>query len=506
MSSKLLKFIDKVCAGIVTFLCTQVYAQIPDTLWTKTYGSVLADQGVSVQVTSDEGYIIAGSTFIAGGGGHNYYLIKTDSLGDTVWTNTYGGPGYDCAQSVRQTDDGGYLVVGHSYSFGGVRSDAYIVKTDPLGVMQWDRVYGGAEDDAAADVVQTFDGGYIITGYTSSYGEGLEDLWLLRTDSLGDTTWTQTYGTIYCDYGASILQSTDSGFVVTGANGSGATSSLWVLKTDQDGLLQWSKIYSPGDIGSGSSIQQTMDGGFVIAGSSFAGAGESDFWLLRTDAQGDTIWTRAYGGAFSDDALSVRQTTEGGFISAGRTWSFGYGVEDLYVVRTDSLGDILWTWVHGGTYDDRASSVGLTSDRGYIIAGRTESFGAGDYDVWLLRIATDPFGIEDSGCEDCVFECIGICPNPFSKLTEISFSIEHPDRINNTSYGTDSAERIELKIYDVAGRRMRDLYYAMHYAPCAVQVSWDGADQAGRQLCSGVYFVRFEAGNHRTTEKVLLIK
>jgi hypothetical protein len=484
----------------VVMLCTMavlVYAQMPDTLWTKTYGSALAEQGMSVQVTSDEGYIIAGCTFIAGGGGHNFYLIKTDSLGDTLWTNTYGGPGYDCAQSVRQTTDGGYVLAGYSYSFGGVRPDVYLVKTDPSGVGLWDRVYGGEQDDAGADILQTFDGGYIVAGYTSSFGEGLEDLWLLKTDSLGDTTWTQTYGTIFGDGGSAVVQTADSGFVVTGANGSGATSSLWVLKTDRNGVLQWSKIYSPGNLSSGSSIQQTMDGGFVVAGTSFAGAGESDFWLLKTDSQGDTLWTRTYGGAFSDDALSLRQTPEGGFIVAGRTWSFGAGVEDLYVVRTDSLGNVLWTWVHGGTYDDRAISVDLTADRGYVVAGRTESFGAGDYDVWLLRIATDPFGVEDNNVGQCPFNYIEIFPNPFHHNLEIRFVIQD---------SRSMIEKPQLAVYDVCGKLVESLNLESCIVDHVSRIRWDGTDAAGRRVPSGVYFVKFEAGNYSTSDKVLLIR
>jgi hypothetical protein len=484
----------------VVMLCTMavlVYAQMPDTLWTKTYGSALAEQGMSVQVTSDEGYIIAGCTFIAGGGGHNFYLIKTDSLGDTLWTNTYGGPGYDCAQSVRQTTDGGYVLAGYSYSFGGVRPDVYLVKTDPSGVGLWDRVYGGEQDDAGADILQTFDGGYIVAGYTSSFGEGLEDLWLLKTDSLGDTTWTQTYGTIFGDGGSAVVQTADSGFVVTGANGSGATSSLWVLKTDRNGVLQWSKIYSPGNLSSGSSIQQTMDGGFVVAGTSFAGAGESDFWLLKTDSQGDTLWTRTYGGAFSDDALSLRQTPEGGFIVAGRTWSFGAGVEDLYVVRTDSLGNVLWTWVHGGTYDDRAISVDLTADRGYVVAGRTESFGAGDYDVWLLRIATDPFGVEDNNVGQCPFNYIEIFPNPFHHNLEIRFVIQD---------SRSMIEKPQLSVYNVCGKLVESLNLESCIVDHVSRIRWDGTDAAGRRVPSGVYFVKFEAGNYSTSDKVLLIR
>jgi hypothetical protein len=470
-----------------------VYAQTPDTLWTRTYGSGFDDRGWSVQVTSDSGYIIGGYTYVAGGGGYNFYLVKTDPYGDTLWTKTYGGPSSDYGRSVRQTSDGGYVIVGYSYSFGGVRSDLYVVKTDSLGVMQWDKVYGDTLYDGGSDIQQTTDGGYIITGYTTPLVMGNEELWLLKLDSLGDTLWTRTYGTAGVDVGSAVVETADSGYVITGMNG----YSLWILKTDRDGNLVWSKVYSPGNYAGSGSVQATSDGGFVVGGFTFAGAGNGDFWLLRTDSLGDTLWTRTYGGQAGEDGREAMETPEGGYIIVGHTFSFGAGWEDVYIVRTDSIGDTLWTGVYGGFGFDYGTSISLTPDGGYIVAGSTESFGAGGYDVWLLRIETDSYGVEEHECGSCVFEFVEVSPNPFYEQTQIRYEI------CDVGY---AIRDIDMSIYDATGRLMKPFDLTSHITHHTSEVVWDGTDYAGRRLPSGVYFIKFEVGDCGTIEKVVLVR
>ena len=257
--------------------------------WTRTYGGSSYDYGESVAQTSDGGYIVAGYTYSFGAGGYDVYLVKTDAVGDTIWTRTYGGFDVDFGYSVAQTSDGGYIVAGETYSFGAGGSDVYIVKTDAVGDTLWTRTYGGSDYDYGRSVAQTSDGGYIVAGYTASFGAGSWDVYLVKTDGLGDTIWTRTYGGSDGDYS--------------------------------------------------NSVAQTSDGGYIAAGytSSF-GAGYNDVYLVKTDAVGDTIWTRTYGGGNTDKGYSVAQTSDGGYIVAGYTRSFGAGEDDVYLVKTDSLG------------------------------------------------------------------------------------------------------------------------------------------------------------------------
>ncbi len=380
---------------LLTSYFSLTFAQAPDTLWTKTYGGSGNDRGFSVQQTTDGGYVVAGYKDVPGDD-CNFYLIKTDQFGDTLWTKTYGGPSGDFARFVQQTFDEGYIMVGYSYSFSGVRPDVYVVKTDSLGDTLWTKTYGGTEDDAGYCIRQTIDEGYIITGYTSSFGAEYEDLWLIKTDSVGDTLWTKTYGTSGIDGGSSVQQTLDSGYVITGYNGSGGGSSVWIIKTDASGDTVWTKTYGGGNYDCGSSVQQTTDSGFIVVGYTWNfGAGYTDVWLIRTDSLGDTLWAQTYGDTSIDRGFSVKQTVDGGYIIAGHTSSFGAGLDDVYIIKTDSLGDTLWTKTYGGGNNDWGNSIQQTSDGGYVIAGYTESFGAGDYDVWLLKMEPDTFGIAE---------------------------------------------------------------------------------------------------------------
>jgi hypothetical protein len=399
----------------------------------------------------------------------------------------------DYGWSVRQTDDGGYIMVGQFYSVGGSRQDVYVVKTDSLGIMEWDQVYGDTLHDCGRDILQTMDGGYVITGSTTPHFAWDSDLWLLKLDSLGDTVWTRIYSTIGTDGGEAVVETADSGYVITGMNGTGAAYSLWIFKTDRNGIMLWSKVYSLGSCSGGRSIHETSDGGFVIGGNVFLV--EFDFLLLKTDSLGDTVWTRNYGGQSGEDAYDVIQTPEGGYVLVGPTGSFGAGWEpDVYVVRTDSLGDTLWTRTFGGTQSDYATSIDLTPDGGYIIAGSTESFGAGGNDVWLLRIETDPYGVEEHGREHCAFEYVGVCPNPFCYSTDIRFQI------------TDNRQTCELKIYDITGRQVTDLTKQISVIGHQLSVRWDGTDHAGRRLPSGVYFIKFELGDWSIIKRVILVR
>ncbi len=180
--------------AIILILSFRLFPQGPDTLWTKAFGGTNEDYGRSVQETSDGGYIIAGYTKSFGAGSYDVYLIKTDANGDTTWTKTYGGSNIDQGYSVEQTSDGGYIIAGNSKSFGAGLDDVYLIKTDANGDTTWTKTYGGSNIDQGYSVEQTSDGGYIIAGYTKSFGAGSYDVYLIKTDANGDTTWTKTYG------------------------------------------------------------------------------------------------------------------------------------------------------------------------------------------------------------------------------------------------------------------------------------------------------------------------
>jgi hypothetical protein len=358
-----------------------------DTLWTRTYGGSQDDYGNSVQQTSDGGYIIAGYTKSFGAGKTDVYLVKTDSSGDNLWTRTYGGSVSDYGECVRQTSDGGYIVAGYTKSFGAGKTDVYLVKTDSSGDTLWTRTYGGSYWDRGYSVQQTSDGGYIIAAETWSFGAGAYDVYLLKTDSFGDTLWTRTYGGSRDEHGSSVQQTSDGGYIIAGETwsfGAGG-DDVWLVKTDSSGDTLWTRTYGGSRDDRGRSVQQTADGGYIIAGCSTR-FGEWDVYLVKTDSSGNTLWTRTYGGRSEDVGYSLQQTSDGGYIIAGYTDSFGAGSYDVYLLKTDSSGDTLWTRTYGGSDEDLGYSVQQTTDGGYVIAGDSRSFGAGRYDVGLLRV------------------------------------------------------------------------------------------------------------------------
>jgi len=375
-------------------LLTLVYSQ-PDTLWTKTFGGSSDDRGSSVQQTVDGGYILTGYTRSTGSGSSDIWLIRTNSFGDTLWTQTFGGMNNDDGgSSVQQTDDGGYVLTGYTESTGSGNSDVYLIHTDNTGDTLWTKTFGGSSDDRGSSVQQTVDGGYILTGYTESFGLGSGDVWLIRTDSFGDTLWTQTFGGNFTDYGTYVRQATDGGYILTGHTGSfgSGNNDIWLIRTDSSGDTLWTKTFGGLNNEAGTSVQQTADGGYILTGHTYSfGLGSSDVWLIRTDNSGDTLWTKTFGGSNVDDGLSVSQTDDGGYILTGYTRSTGSGSSDIWLIRTNSFGDTLWTQTFGGSNSDVGYSIQQVTNGGYILTGYTESYGSGLDDVWLIRLAPESY-------------------------------------------------------------------------------------------------------------------
>jgi len=332
------------------------------------------------------------------------------------WTKTFGGAYNDYGYSVQQTSDGGYIITGTKGFWS--TSYVYLIKTNVNGDTTWTKIFGGTGSDSGYSVQQTSDGGYIIAGYNGysysvyliktdangnqvwtktnrafSYGYSVQQtsdggyiitgewlypyVYLIKTNANGDTIWAKTYGRT-CGY--SVQQTSDGGYIITGNRYGG----VYLIKTNANGDTIWTKTF--GGTGNGYSVRQTSDGGYIIAGytSSF-GAGGYDVYLIKTNANGDTIWTKTFGGTGNDCGYSVQQTLDGGYIIAGYTSSFGAGGYDVYLIKTDANGNAVWTKTFGGNDNDYGRSVQQTSDGGYIITGYTASFGAGGSDVYLIK-------------------------------------------------------------------------------------------------------------------------
>ena len=356
--------------------------------WIQTFGGADPEYGNSVIQTDDGGYAVAGYTRSFGAGDFDFWLVKTDTLGNHLWDHTYGGSGVDGAYCIIQTNDGGYVMAGDTDSFGAGNRDFWLIKTDRFGNHVWNQTFGGANHDIGTSVIQTSDGGYAVAGYTRSFGAGNNDLWLIKTDASGNHQWNQTYGGTDHDYGFSVIQTSDGGYAVAGNTrsfGAGLTD-IWLVKTDKQGNHVWDQTYGGSSTDDGSQVIQTVNG-YVITGltGSF-GAGLSDIWLIKTDRFGNHVWNQTYGGTDYDYGSPVIQTSDGGYAVAGSTPSLSAGGYDTWLIKIDASGNHQWNQTHGGTYNDYGTALVQTSDGGYVIAGETDSFGAGSFDFWLVRI------------------------------------------------------------------------------------------------------------------------
>lgn len=352
--------------------------------WEKTFGGDGYDHGVQVQQTTDGGYIIVGDKYIFERGGTDIYLIKTDSNGDTLWTKTYGNANYDYGFSVQQTDDGGYILVGELGSDFG--PDAYMIKTNDIGDTLWTKKYEeNRSRSRASDVKQTPDGGYIFTGYIS---QNYNDIYLVKTNSWGDTLWTRSYDNGLSEYGFSVSITSDGGYLISGTSGfyDVGQCDIYLIKTDNNGDTLWTKTIDNNAYDDASMARQTSDGGFIIIGVTDSTLFHSnhDLFMVKTDGEGNTLWTKTYklqNGSTS--GFCIQQTTDNGYIITGITYSLNNSI-DILLMKTDIFGDTIWTKTFGGEGVEYGNFVEQTLDGGFIITG-SKRIPDGDFDVVLIK-------------------------------------------------------------------------------------------------------------------------
>ena len=451
--------------SLVALFTEYAHAQVR---FARTYGGANEDRAFSVQQTTDGGYIVAGLTNSFVASGSDIFLIKTDASGNIQWAKTYGETDYYyLARFVQQTSDGGYIVAGYTYSFA-MGSDIFLIKTDENGNLEWAKTYGGTDWEEVYSVQQTSDGGYIVAGYTYSFGADGRDIFLIKTDENGNLEWAKTYG---------------------------GTNDEWAY-----------------------SVRQTSGGGYIVAGYTYSfGAGGRDIFLIKTDANGNLEWAKTYGGTDFDYAYSVQQTSGGGYIVAGYTESFATG-GGIFLIKTDEFGNVQWSKTYGG---NRAYSVQQTSDGGYIVAGETHSFGAGYYDIFLIK--TDANG--DIGSCSIFQDVTPTVNTPSPTVTTPSPSVSSPSFTVNTLSLTVTPQtfavsvlcflsisescqiasglitlykggikvsksgEFEVKVYNISGVMVKSI---------------KGKDEVKIQLSRGVYFVEVISGGKVIREKVVV--
>jgi hypothetical protein len=499
-------------------------------------GGTGQDYARSIIQTTDGGYVAAGRTQSFGAGSDDMYIIKLDASGNLQWSRTIGGAGYDEANSIIQTTDGGYAVAGSTQSFGAGNRDMYIIKLNGSGTLQWSRTVGGTNLDAAYSIIQTTDGGYAVAGFNPTFGAGNSDFYIVKFDSSGTLLWSKTAGGGGLEYAFSIIQTTDGGYAVAGSTttfGAGS-GDMYIVKLDASGNLQWSRTIGGTMEEFAYSIIQTTDGGYAVAGRTQSfGAGNNDMYIVKLDASGNLQWSRTVGRTSSDEAYSIIQTTDGGYAVAGFA-------SDMYIVKLNSSGTLQWSRTVGGTNTDYAFSIIQTTDGGYALAGYTFSFGAGSYDMYIVTLdtsgntcgnSTTPLSISGTGgtlgtptsilnsptstvttptpttntggTVTAICTAVGIQPVSNEMPNQFSLSQNYPNPFNPSTvikFQVAGSSSVKLVVFDALGQEVETLVND-HLSAGTYEVDFDGTNYP-----SGVYFYQLKTNEFIETKKMLMIK
>jgi len=382
---------------LIVIICVPTVADVTSAL-NKTSGEPGYGAGYSVQQTSDGGYIITGTKYSDEPKllSQMIWLIKTAPNGDQVWNRIFGGSHNDVGYSVQQTSDG-YIIAGSTESFGAGGLDLWLIKTDVSGNEVWNRTFGGLRGDWGRSIQQTNDGGYVVTGSTYSYDTAHQSqmVWLIKTDANGDKVWDRIFGGPSDDWGNCVQQTRDGGYIIIGATksyGARGNSALWLIKTDANGNEVWDRTFGGPGSTVGYSVQQTYDGGYIITGSKVPVAGiTGEIWVIKTDANGTEVWDKSFGGSDDDVGKSVQQTRDGGYIITGSKTSPSGGSQSVWLIKIDPNGNEAWDRTFGESGWNEGKSVEQTSDDGYIITGSTYPYGVGGKNsaIWLIKTDRD---------------------------------------------------------------------------------------------------------------------
>jgi len=375
---------------LLTILSVVVYGQ-SKIVFERHYGGTKNDRAEAIQSTTDGGYIVVGTTESFGAGMTDVWLLKLNENGEKVWDKTYGGVHAERGYDVKQTKDGGYILVGSTETASNGGSDVYLVKTDAMGNKQWETKYGGGKNDAGHSVVETNDG-YLIAGYTQSSGDHFCYVYLLKVDFNGTVRWEKTVGGGDDACGNFIDKTKDGGYIIVGFTKdlTAGLNDVYLIKLDAGGNVNWEKIFGAGDEDKGFCVRQTTDGGYIISGlTKNLGAGYSDLYLAKVDDKGNRVWEKIFGENNDESGNMVFQTSDSGYIVAGFTASRG-SYADMFLVKTDYKGNKQWDKTFGGGLDDWAGGMALTKDGGYIMCGFSKSFTNGEEDFYIVK--TDPKG------------------------------------------------------------------------------------------------------------------
>jgi hypothetical protein len=540
-------FVFKLVLFNIAFFCSiNVFSQAPGIEWQNTIGGENYDYLLSIQQTTDGGYILGGysTSNISGDKTENsqgfvdYWVVKLDASGNIQWQNTIGGEGNDNLYSIQQTTDGGYILGGSSHSLlSGDKTEApqggydyWVILLDASGNIQWQNTIGGSADDFLTSIQQTADGGYILGGRSSSgiSGDkteaaqfaGLDDYWAVKIDASGNIQWQNTIGGSNSDYLYSIQQTTDGGYILGGYSYSGISGDktelcqgvydCWVVKLDTSGNLQWENTIGGNYEDDLFSVQQTSDGGYILGSSSGSGIsgdkteasqGFYDYWVVKLDTSGTIQWQNTIGGSDFEYLRSIQQSADGGYILGGFSNSgitgdkteVSQGGADYWVIKLGTSGTIQWQKTIGGSDYDYLRSIQQTTDGGYVLGGNSYSGISGDKteysqgldDYWVLKLEGSGVGIITPLTTNTM-SAMSIFPNPANATATIDAQLT-------------MAGEVTVHVNDIQGKLISSTDVVTQSTHFNHTLSLHG-------MANGIYLVVIEVKGEKQMQKLSVIK
>ncbi|MEE9442184.1 MAG: T9SS type A sorting domain-containing protein [candidate division Zixibacteria bacterium] len=479
---------------LLLILVSESFSQ--DSLWAASYGGLYNDCGnSSVQMLNGD-ILILGSTYSFGAGEHDMYLVKTDSTGNLIWQKSFGGTGIEYGYDIVLTSDNGFALVGSTTSYGAGKRDIYLVKLDESGNELWSKTFGGIENDYGRSIRECGDNGLIICGTTSSYGSNT-DIYLIKTNSSGDSLWAKTYGGSAGETGASIRETSDNGFAIVGNTGSYGVGycSIYLVRTDSLGDTLWTSSYGNDRADLGNTIEITNDKGYIIGGATVE---DGDFYYnayaVKLDSLGTVEWDSTYGGNYEDQFYSIQLTPDGGYIYGGSTEGSGSRKIDMFVIKVDGGGNTEWNAQYGGNQSDYCNSIIPDGGNDFHAIGYTYSSTNGGSDVYIVKLqgsASTPVE-ETLPLSDNYYELSQNYPNPFNASTTISFTLPR-------------ASNYTLTIYNILGQAIRQ-WEDYIFSPGTYSIIWDGQNGYGENAATGIYIYRLQTEKYSEVKQMILIK
>ena len=367
-------------------------------LWSYTFGGESGDGATAICATEDGGAVLCGFTYSIGEGNSDLLILKVNSEGEEQWSVPVGGDGFEYGHAIRAVSNGGYIVTGSTTSFGSGQKDIYLVRLDANGKVAWQRSYGGPDADDGRDVCETADGGFVICGYTESFSAGEDDFYMIKTDESGDTLWTRTFGSTRSETGQSVCETEDGGLLFFGSAGSPdlieANRDYYLVKMDRDGSVIWHTNHNGAYFFSydwGTAVCPSRDGRFLLVGDGSVNW-PMDAFVVTINENGELVRERYFGDTFFDFGTDVIQTNEGGNLICGVYKDFDTTRNDIRLTKLSINGDVIWTEILGDSLGSEwGNAICQMSDGNYLVTGQLNPNLSEDCDVFVMKIANPLF-------------------------------------------------------------------------------------------------------------------